>query len=409
MKAAHLFIISIALAILSACGSSPAGNDENSTYNPSIHTLEIIEGLDATQTLVLASSDSQASTSRALRNNGVSGRCDELGEVDAGTYRRIPTHGNLNPCFKGIRRWKGNIIYGQYRPDDSSLDVWFITDSSGNVRHLPRAPRKGAGFKNGHIIKEFQGKPAYLDYLSRLVVLDMESGFEETVINDAVGHFVVLTRTDGDHVFYTDLSGGQRKKPDLNVERLTELDAKKFFFEDESGDLAYLENSNYFRRMLVDSGGLITDKVASAVPAAYQDFLDNGQPGDVPPNGPLFNGSLEGCSKEGGLMICGTKGFRVDSSGDLGEINWNTFQIFGTNPMTCLSRDYIYFSAGDKLTQINSNLLAFEHVITDETIEQLACLESGDLLIKTGSQAYQFDPVNKIKTILPSTVSEFIQ
>jgi hypothetical protein len=416
------WIIILMIAGFLGCDmGEPAKNDGESGYNPQIHRLEKIEGLSGSKTLVLASTNSQTYPSGKTLNSAVSDRCDELGEISDSLYRKMEHQGNLTPCFKGIRRWKGNIIYGQYRPSDSSQDVWFITDVNGNVHHLPKAPKKGSGFKNEGHIKEFNGKPAYLDYLSRLATFSMENDLEEIIINDPIGRFVVIDKpSDGDHIVYTDLDGGQRRKPSGDTERLGELDMYKSFYKNPSGDLDYIASMR-FKRMLFEEDGSISDKTASPVPVAYQEYLDNAAPGSVAPLGPVFGGGLEGCEMSENLIICGAKGFVVaDSSSDLKEINWLDFEGYGNNQLICLSENYIYYySEYDwiqnnipqyerNLTQIDRDLSGFEHILTDESIRQLSCLTNGDLLIKTDSQVFEFDPVSKIKTMLPETVTEFV-
>lgn len=416
-----LFLLCLLFSLSGCGGSEPASGDgANSSYNPEIHTLEKIEGLDGSKTLVLASIDSQVSPSLKTLNNAVSSSCDELGHIQGGLYYQIATQGNLKPCFSEVRRWSSNIIYGKYRPQDDTADVWFITDDEGKVHHLPKAPKKSNGFKNGSLIKKFAGAPAYLDSLSRLVKFDYESGEEIPIINHAVGHFVTLTRNDGDHVFFTNLIGGQRRKPDGVIERLDKLDLRKFFFEDASGDLGYLAHNGYFKRIMVDSTGEIIDDASSGVPVAYNEWINNPQVGSIPPTGPYFIGSMEGSKRSGNLIIHGGKGFMLGGKEkDLREIGWCDFGHCGWPGgfdvvQNCINSNYIYFYAPKKLTQISRNLQNFEHILEnmsyDEQIIGLSCLANGNLLVKTlGQTAYVFDPQNKTKTILPGKIQSFIR
>jgi hypothetical protein len=417
MKNLLIFLI-FGLFLLFGCSSDPADTNK-STYNPAVHTLEKIEGLDGSKTLVLSAMEPEAlpAPQNAMMgdktiNSAIPPQCDEIGEISGGRYQKLPLQGSITPCFKKFRRWRkgGNAVYGQYTPFDSTEDVWFITDEQGKVHHLPGAPSKDNGFKNERMIRKLNGHPVYLNQLRRLVKFNLTTDKEEYVIDDtvAVGRFVVIDKpSDGEHIVYTDLTGGQRKKPSDDVDRLAELDTYKFFFKNPSGDLTYIASS-YFKRMIFDATGNITDRAASAVPVEFEEWLNGGQ-GVAMPTGPVFGGSLEDCEMSENLMICGVKGFVIkDSTADIEEVNWNVFEIYGSTPQVCLQETYIYFAAGDKLTKITRDLSSFEHIITGEEINELSCLADGNLLIKTPERTYQFDPVNRITTILPDSISGFV-
>ena len=392
--------------VLQACdGSSPASNDKNDPYIPEIHTLEKIELPEASTTLVLASRDIQASSVMKTLNNGVQSRCEALGSLEGASYQELTTHGNLTPCFKNIRRID-HWIYGQYRPDDSSNDVWFITDSVGNVHHLPEAPAQALEFSNVGRIKKLNSRPAYLNQQKNLVSWNFETKEEDTVIPEPVGRWTSIVKSNGEHIFYTNLEGGQRMKPDKSIERLTELDACKLFYPNKSNDLEYVSEMR-FKRMLLDADGIITDRAASAVPVAYEAWL--GTVGEPMPDSPVI--SSVDCVLDDGLLLCGEKGYLVNESGeDMVGIDWSeNFEVYGDNPNICLSTNYIYFSAGSKLTQIDRDLSAFEHVLTGYDIRDLKCLGDGNLLIKTSDQTFEFDPVNKLRTIIPASISSLVK
>lgn len=416
----YLLLFLIAAIMLPACGDYNSAEGGKQIYNPDIHTLEKIEGLEGSKTLVLLSNGTQTSVNIEMRINGATERCMELGDVTAGVYRRLETTGGVIPCFSEIRRWRNRsgIIYGKYRPNDSSNDVWFITDAEGSVHHLPSAPVRGSGFKNSHIIKAVNGKAAYLDSYRRLVILRTEDNEEEILLSNPVSRFVVLSKNDGDHIFYTGLYGGYRKKPDLEVERISEIDSRLFFFRDRDNDIGYIDYNGYFKRIEVSNDGAITARNASAVPVAYDNWINNPTPGEPMPIGAGFEGSMENCNRSENVVVCGWKGFALGGrSIDLQEIDWCDFDhcSWEGEAKSCVNDQFIYFySPGNsyyqsRLTQISRDFNSFEHIIVNENISDLMCIENSDLLIKTSSQVYQFNPADKIKTILPSSITEFIQ
>ena len=374
-KFIYLFIFLSAFTLM-ACGlNDSAVDDDSDNYNPIIHTLEKIEGLDGSKTLVLNEVNSTFSSTLRFASNSLAERCEELGEINAGNYVKIPTEGNLTPCFKGVRKWKGNQIYGQYRPDTTADAVWFITDIEGNVHHFRREPLGGSQFKNRGRLREYKGKPAYLNEYRQLTTFDLSSDEEEVVVVSPMSRFVVIDKpTDGEHIVYVNLDDeGQRQRPDESIEGLSEINTYRFFYKNNSGDLGYI-NSMYFKNMLFDSSGDITDKVASSVPVAYQSWADEVVVGSVAPKGPLYIGAIGQCTFDDGLMLCGNKGFLVgDSSTDMREVAWCDFEHCSQlEAISCSNEDYIYYfsqSSGGinrKLTQITRNLSAlFEHVLED--------------------------------------------
>lgn len=436
MKKAFIFLLLIVL--LSACNPDdpaeiPGENPPPGIYDPAVHTLEQIE-LSGIQTLVLKEVEvdpaqsgkllNQTTQSGKLLNQSIFERCDELGTLDNAVYAKIPVHGNQTPCFKNVHFWDGapGTIFGQYRPSDSSLDVWFITDAAGKVHHLPKAPKKDAGFKNDKKIRKYKDKPVYLTQEDFLATFDMTADREETVIASRVGRFIVISKNNGDHIVYTDLTGGKIRRPDGSVEDLSIIDSStgRFpvnltggFYKNQSDDIGYTSLIGC-KNLTFDTTGDILETEASAVPVAYQEWL--GTIGVPPPGCPyrFMAGGTGACERDDNLLLCGAEGFLLaDSSQDIKGINWQEFGISGGNPAACLTESFIWYAAGDSLTKINRDLSASEEALTGFNIYTLQCLDDNNLIIhglNTVSSNYEtFQLTGNIRTMITENISEFIK
>lgn len=442
MKKSFIFLLLIVL--LSACNTDdpaeiPGENPTPGIYDPAVHTLEQIE-LEGVQTLVLKKVEVAPAQSR-IANQSVFERCDELGTLDNAVYEKIPVHGNQTPCFKNVHFWDGKpgTIFGQYRPSDSSLDVWFITDAAGKVHHLPKAPKKDAGFKNDKKIREYKGKPVYLTQEDFLATFDMTSDREETVIASRVGRFVVIPKNNGDHIVYTDLTGGKIRRPDGSIEDLSKsvfteqgirgaVNLTNNFYKNSSNDLTYKQSccQSGYVNMIFDATGDILETAASGVPVALQEWLDGlGGEGGPPGCSLPYLGS---CERDNNLLFCeshysyGTviKGFLLaDSSQDIKEIKWWELGISGVNPAACLTRSFIWYAAGDILNKINKDLSASEEVLSGFNIYTLQCLDDNNLIIhglNTDNFEYETfqltitdDSSDNLRTMITENISEFIK
>lgn len=415
-----LFLPSVALLLATCSGSDPADYSQQSSYNPAIHTLQSVI-LDGAQTLALKERETRAGQ---RSTQGIAETCDELGRLDGVNYSQLETKGqggSIVLCFKNIQFWDSQTIYGQYRPDNSTDSVWFITDATGKVHHFPNAPKKGSGFKNGKRIGKYQGKPLFLNPNSYLATLNMETGEEETLINTPVGRFVVIPKNNGDHIVYKDLSGGKIRRPDNSVENIPEINSYNFYYKNPSGDLTYTGSGGIggggFKNMIMDASGNILERAASSIPIAYQEWLETiGVPA---PTVPWYSGSMETCERSDNLMICespysGVKGFILaDSSQDMMEINWFSLGIYGDNPRACLTESFIYVAMGNQITQINKNLSASEPVLTDFQTYTLTCLNDNNLIMhgfnEINFQYETFQLTGNIRTMITENISAFIR
>lgn len=411
MKNNLLLIIFASVFFLSACGTDDPAKEivDQSPYNPAIHTLEAII-LNGAQNLVLK--EVSVGEDGKILTAGVQSRCDELGKLEGVTYSKIEIRGqgSATPCFRNVGKWKDGIIFGQYRFEDSTSDVWFITDSNGKVHHLPKAPIKDRGFKNDKIIREYNGKPAYLNQDHFLTAFDMESDEEETVIETHVGRFLVIHKLNGDHIVYNDLAGGKRRKPDGSIDEINEINTYKTFYTNQSNDLQYIASMR-FKNFILDETGDIIERAATAVPVAFQKWM--GTIGVAYPNGPIFSSGIENCEKTDDLMLCGDKGFLIpDSSQDVVAINWIQFQVAGASPISCLTDDFIYMAAGEKLTKINRDLSAYEHILTGFAIYTLQCPADDNLIIhglNTATFQYEtFQLSGNIRTMITENITSWI-
>lgn len=409
-----LYLLGVTL-ILSACsGSDPA---DESSYDPAVHTLQSVI-LDGAQTLALKERESQRQTLRSTQ--GIAERCDELGKFEGVNYSKLETtgkSGSITPCFKNIQFWDSQTIYGQYRPDNSTDSVWFITDATGKVHHFPNPPKRGTGFKNAKKVRQYQGKPIFLSSTGYLATLNMETDQEETLINTPVGGFVVIPKNNGEHIVYKDLSGGKIRRPDGSVESVPEINTYNFYYKNLSDDLTY-NSVRGFKNMILDATGNILEREASSVPVALQAYYDESPIGVPPPGNPGYSGSMETCDRSGNLLICESayvKGFLLaDSSQDMMEINWFAdFQIYGDNPQVCLTESFIYISAGNKITRINKDLSASEPVFTDFQTYTLTCLGDNNLIMhgfnEINFQYETFQLTGNIRTMITENISTFIR
>jgi hypothetical protein len=413
-----LVFLSICLFLLIGCsGSDPAseqsaGNpNAPAPYNPDIHILQSI-ALPVSQILALKERE-EATEARTI--NSINERCDELGQLDGVSYSKLETLGKDNaslvPCFKNVEFWKDSIIYGQYRPDNTTDSVWFITDQLGGVHHLPNTPKKGLGFKNNKRIRQYKGKPVYLNTESHLTAFNIETDEEETIINTPVGHFVVIPKNNGEHIVYNDLAGGKIKRPDGQIDNISEINTYKFFYKNKSNDLTYVQSS-YFNNMIFDATGSIIERAATGVPEAFQDWL--GQTDTPLPRGPVLLSAMSECDKTDNLLICGNRGFWTgDSSRDIKEINWSAdFGIGGANPKTCLTDGFIYYAAGEVLSKINRDLSASEDILTGFEIQVLKCPADNNLIIHALNKdnfEYEIFQLNgNLRTMITEDISYFI-
>lgn len=421
-----LFLLLLVAFALPACdapdpaeipkeGSGPGDTD------PVVHTLESLE-ISGLRTLVLKKVEIIPDQSRAT-SQSVFERCDELGTLDNTVYEPVPLHGNQTPCFKNVHFWDGGpgAIFGQYRPSDLSTDVWFITGEDGKVHHLPGMPQKDQGFKNDKRIRKYKGKPVYLTREDFLASFDMSSDSEEIIIASRVGRYVVIPKNNGDHIVYTDLTGGKIKRPDGSIEDIPYfVNLTRGFYKNQSDDIGYIGLG--CRNLTFDASGDILEKQASAVPVALQEWLDNAVTGTSEPRCPgLFMvGGTGACDRDNDLLLCGANGFLLaDSSQDVKEINWSEFGISGANPQACLTDSFIWRAAGGALHKISRDLSASEEILTGFSIYNLQCVDDNTLIIhglNTVSFEYETFQLtvtdhssDNIRTMITENISQFIR
>ena len=421
-----LFLIPILLAMgmgMAACVGDPASGG-SVAYDPNVHGLEKID-LEGAKTLVLSPADIPASSAAFYVKTKPS--CDDLGKLDGAIYSKLETQSNgkgpVNPCFKNVGFWKDGAIFGQYTPEDSTQDVWFVTDSEGNVHHLRGTPRGGRDFKNGKRIKLFREKPVYLNEENQLIFFDMSTDEEEIITDSGIDRFVILHRQDGEHLVYKDEDGaGKRIKPSDETEALGAINDAEIFYENESADLDYNVDV-YFKRVVLNAAGNVIDAAASIVPLAFDEWINAGVPGSTEPKGPIFQNSIEGCDKDRNLMICGNKGFVISGSAqDMGSIDWCDFgHCSQLNAKSCLNETDIYFYSENnvspstrQLTRISRGTNGdYEDIFTNIETKLLACAEDGGILVKgynldtSGDETFHYK--NAVKTMLTAPISDFIR
>lgn len=434
-----LFIFICLAILLSACGSNPADTElrrispETGNEESQVQILESVE-ISSAETLVLkeVEIEVQPNLSRTLKQS-VWERCDELGTLDNGVYEKIALHGNQTPCFKNVHFWDSGMIYGQYKPSDSSPDVWFITDANGKVHHLPGTPKKDRGFKNDKSIRKYQGKPIFLTQEDFLAGFDMSTDEEEIIIESRVGRYVVLPKNNGDHIVYTDLEGGKIRRPDGSLVDLSQTDATIVdgvpvirgwvdldnFFKNPSGDLTYKTSAGNYFNMIFDATGEILETRVSTIPVTMQEWYDNPIIGEPPPRAPGPNCGLTSCERDENLLLCETsvcpiQGFILaDSSQDIQQIDWWDLGISGTNPVACLTDDFIYYAAGGSLHKIAKDLSASEEILTDFSVYTLQCPGNDNLIIhglNIANSLYETFQLNgNIRTMIRENIAQFIR
>lgn len=407
MKKIVLLLITLAF-LLSACGQDdPAdiaqepGGQTPDPPEPVAQLLERVE-ISGSGTLVLKKVEIAPDQSRVgtrgpersrISAQSAARRCDELGTLNGAVYTKNTLHGNQAPCFKNVRLWDGeqNTIFGQYSPGDSSPDVWFITDATGKIHHLKKTPKKGAGFKNDKRIGKYKGKPTFLTEDDFIVSYDMSTDEEEEVVSTRVSRFVVINKSNGDHLIYKDMIGGKRKRPDGTQDEIDELNYSGMFYKNTSGDLQYVASGGKFKNLTFDASGNILERAASSVPVAFQNWL--GTTDVPPPYGPRYNNSFELCDRSDNLMLCThesiqPRGFLIaDSSQDMKEINWYDLGISGGNPRACMTEDFIYYAAGENLRKISKDLSASEIIMSGISVYTLDCPDNDNLIIHGYSAA----------------------
>ncbi len=405
--------------MLFGCGGSPA--DTPSTFPDSNSgVLSSIE-LGGAKTLALASEE--PSTSPALRSASL--ECKKLGKLRGAIYSELGTQstgGDIAPCFSDVAFWKSGAIYGQYRPADSTMDIWFVTDAEGNVFHLPEPPRKGHGFKNDKLVRTFEGNPIYLGQDGSLKSLNLEDAEEEeeTILRGAYKRFEILDRPDGEHLIYVDWDGaGKRMKPDDSIENINEIESTGFFVANSSQDLLYKEINGELKTVIFDASGGIIDSARSSRAASWEDFKNNPAAGKTPPTEIVIAHSIDNCEKDDDLMMCGGRGFLLaDSSRDMQEINWCDFgHCAQYKTAGCLSGDFIYFyskgTVTDNLSKISRDLSGDETILQNFEVEEIACGDDGGLLIRghnidTGADE-NFHLKDNTKTFLTKKISKIIR
>lgn len=437
----NILIILSMIWILSGCGGSSPAGDTNSVGISLAVAIENID-LNGANVLALIETESGASNSpssnspsfNGISTQSISERCDELGRLDGVIYSglEIINRGgaNITPCFSNVHYLTGDSIYGQYRPDVDGFYVSFITDSNGKVHHLQKHPRKTTGFKSDKLIRQYKGKPLYLNSDSFLTSLNLVTGEEEEIINNPVGHFVILNKNNGENIIYHDLGGGHVIRPNGGIEDIPEINSSRFYYKNGSEDLGYVSTMK-FRNMIFNADGSINDNTGipamySAIPVAYEAFITDAS-GSLPNpinTAPVIGTSMVTCERSENLLICDGNYLKAyviaRSDEDIEEINWCDYEHCNqSKTLMCVNNNYIYFYSSNivdswRLTQINRDLSSFEHIITNIDIDKLTCLSDGKLLISgqnidtAVNENFHFDPVSKIKTMITEPISDFI-
>lgn len=422
-----LFLLLGVTLILSACsGSDPA---DESSYDPAVHTLQSVI-LDGAQTLALKERENRQQTLRSTQ--GITERCDELGKFEGVNYSKLETTGqggSIIPCFKNIQFWDSQTIYGQYKYQAKPISeptgdyipyvpyVWFITDPTGNVHHLPNAPKKGRGFKNEKLIRQYQGKPVYFNSQGFLAALNLETDREEIVINTRIDlkPTVIFTKDNGDHIVYKDQAGGKIRRPDGSVESIWKIDDSWIYYKNPSNDLTY-GRGGYLKNMILDATGNITRTGLTVTPVFIETYNANPTIGEPAPPQSIsaYGMSQQGCDKINNLIICGTRTLILaDTSQDVKEINWTDYETNIGIAGSCVTQNFIYTAGSDKITRINLDLSAFEHVLTNFQPYTLKCLDDNNLIIhgfNTANNEYEtFQLLNNVRTMITENISAFIR
>jgi len=430
-----LFLPGIILFFLSGCGGSSPASDTNSVGIPLTIAIEDIN-LNGADVLALKEKEETGIVSGYGKILGypTSKRCDELGRLDGVTYSGLEIRNragkNIKPCFKDVHYLTGNSIYGKYRPDPTGDYVSFITDSNGKVHHLQKQPKKSTGFKSDKLIRQYKGKPIYLDYDGYLTSLNLDTSEEEQLINAPVGHFVILKKNNGDNIVYHDLSGGHVIRPDGGIEDIPEINSSRFYYRNGSEDLGYVATQK-FRNIIFNNDGSINNNTGipamySGIPVAYQKWIDDASVGVPPPSSPIIGTSMVTCERSENLLICDgnyLKAYVITGSDeDIEEIKWCDYgNCSGLTPLVCVNNQYIYYYSSNntaqpsrQLTRIKRDFSSFEHIITNINIQRLTCLNNEKLLISgmntdtSVDERFLFDPVSRIKTMITEPISEFI-
>jgi len=299
-----------------------------------------------------------------------------------------------------------------------------ITDSLGNVHHLPGHPIKPGGFKNRKKVIPHNGNPTYINHENKLVKYDFETGTEIIKIDQSITNFSIKSYSGGDHFIIDATSGVKRIKPDQSEEILTELTPGNY--HDIGVSIQYLSGGK-FRRMIFDADGNITDRVGRSDPVTFQEWIISGIGGM--PTGVLFGGSVSGCTDEmlgsQRIMICNGKALRVGGvDEDLEEINWIDYGHSSLNswltPRMCANGQSLYFYAesdfqGNRLTWINDLTGEFRDILDTHQITDLECISNSEVaIIGTIGESIEAlsitgsDTVSPVITIIDSQITDII-
>lgn len=367
----------------------------------------------------------QKSISGSIADNGT---CDELGSITDDQYQELIVEGST-PCFSDVEFWESGAIYAKYYLKDSaeslsminysvSSPVVFsiITDASGDVHHLPGHPIKRNTFKNAKLIKSHQGKPVYINHNGKLVSFDLSTDTESILIDESITNFSIKEYSDGFHFVIDASAGVKRIKPDQSEEILSQITPGQYYDIDDS--IQYL-TLNYFKNMIFDSDGNITDTVGYSNPEEFDYWLVNGVTPSGSrglPKGIPFFGSIPGCSENtvGGqrIMICNGKAFRIRGIfEDLEEIDWCDYGHCSLNSWatikSCAASNYVYFYGesnyqGNRLTWINDSTSEFKDILETHQITDLECISDSELvIIGTIGELTETLTITDADTVLP--------
>jgi hypothetical protein len=411
----YIAVLAIITLYSMSCGNSNPAETETTTPTSQTTPIEQLATISLDSAAILALKPLAASTDQK-QTQAASNDCNELGKMNGSHFQSIQTTGVKNLCFRGVGFYAHNKIYGSYASGGS--ERWFITDSNGKVHHLPEKPKTRRGFKNDKLIKEYKGKPAYVTNNGHIVTFDLSTDTEEIVFeafdNKPVREFVVLPKSDGDHLIFDTNEGVKRQKPDGSREDMTELNyASQPSYFKNGGSLYYVSpwGGKYF---VLDGEGLIIDGAAEGAPVEFDTWL---RTTDTPkPKAP--NIDTDDCQRltlpGKSIMICNScptclnpqtynKIYRVPAiDKDIETVDlWAEYNGYNDNYTQACGGEVLFFLGGDKLT-VFDDIGKTSQVATDQyQINKLWCVSDSEVFFE--GRDISDDSIKTVKVIDANT------
>ena len=307
---------------------------------------------------------------RMLSIIGVVDDCQQIGILEGDVFTAIATEGSI-PCFSEVEMMEGGLVFAKYHLDDISespalamysqsgdVELPIIIDASGDVHHLPGTPKRKKSFKNVKMIDvHSDGKPYYINSSNRLVRFDITSDTEVEMVNGSITNFSIKEYSNGRHYVVDSTSGVKRIRPDGSEDMLSEMTTGNYHTIGDNS-FQYISGGK-FKRMIINSDGIITDRVGRSDPEEFAFWLTNG----VQTNGSTampreisFLGSVTNCIgnllSEKNTMMCMEGLFKSQSEYyDAQKIDRNIFGYGDQNllrQLSCASDNRIYYYAESK-------------------------------------------------------------